>query len=582
MGDIFDQIAPDKGSGGGDIFDQIAPDKPLSTGQKVARAIAPYARPALEGTGATVGGVLGAPGGPVGEATGIGVGYLTGKYAANALDEYAGTRQTPTVGGKAKEALTQDLPEAATTGMAGPIVGKVVQGAKDLGKWGLGKFMAGGIDSEGASRMAAMEKAGINPTPAEVTKKPSHAILESELEKNIGSADVARQNALTKMKQAQDYAAKIETQYFGGKNDVYSAGQTAQAAAKGRYAAFQKVASQLYDSVPVSPTEPIETHTLANTAREYQEELGKLQGSAIKRVLKLAESGEKVIPGQIVDASGKPLTSTTEPTYTWQQLRDDQSTILKMAKASTDPNRKRILMDLHRAINDDISAFGDKAGDPDIKKTLEMANKFYRQGTETTPGVKDFREQKIASTVMKSQNPEDISRKYMTSTANQSDLTRLQKVVGPKGYRAIKQAWFSDMIGQGESASFSPARYVTSYEKYMRGGNLDTMLSPKEKEGADALYKVSKIMVDAEKLANNPSGTGRIMVNDLYKWAKHPIIETMTQIGSKKMAEQYFNNPDFQKLLIFGLKQGPESKLAAQTAKMLTNMAVGGGMGMAQ
>lgn len=74
-----------------------------TTGQEIATAVSPYARPLLEAGGALVGGSLGAGGGTlvapgagsvVGGVAGAGLGYAAGRELADRIDEYAGTRKT--------------------------------------------------------------------------------------------------------------------------------------------------------------------------------------------------------------------------------------------------------------------------------------------------------------------------------------------------------------------------------------------------------------------------------------------------------------------------------------------------------
>ena len=110
-----------------------------SMGQRIARSVAPYARPALEYGGMMAGGAAGAASGlltgpgaavtsPAGAVVGAGLGYAGGRNLANRLDEYAGTRQPESlktnflstgkdvVSGAGMEATGQTLGPALTTG----------------------------------------------------------------------------------------------------------------------------------------------------------------------------------------------------------------------------------------------------------------------------------------------------------------------------------------------------------------------------------------------------------------------------------------------------------------------------------
>jgi len=99
---------------------------PRSTGQRIAGAIAPYARPALEVGGSIAGGTLGAGAGPLGAVAGTGLGYAGGRQAASALEEYAGLKQPSTLPQAAKQAV-MDVPSGMTMEMGGQLAGKGLQ-----------------------------------------------------------------------------------------------------------------------------------------------------------------------------------------------------------------------------------------------------------------------------------------------------------------------------------------------------------------------------------------------------------------------------------------------------------------------
>lgn len=115
-------------------------DKPLSqkeqrtTGQKIAGAVAPYARPALEYGGALAGGILAAPANivapGVSEVLGVAGGYTAGRAAANVLEEYAGIKKPPTPMGALRE-TGENVKTGLEMGMAGPIIGKGLQVAAE-------------------------------------------------------------------------------------------------------------------------------------------------------------------------------------------------------------------------------------------------------------------------------------------------------------------------------------------------------------------------------------------------------------------------------------------------------------------
>ncbi len=453
------------------------------------------------------------------------------------------------------------------------------------------------VTPEMVDRMKLSQETGVPLTPADITRSPLTSTMEAQLRRSTGSMDQAYNFDQTKAKAVQKYASKIQNEIFGGAQDPMVAGQILQKESDLRYKLFQKKAGKLYDSVPVNPNAPVETRALASTAQEHLEELGKIEHPAIKNLLARLKENEKMVevstktgtpgakgeffgegsplgnmePSRVQLSSGPVMEKV--PSYTWQQLRADQSQLRKMAQSTSDYNKKRIYNDLVNAINDDIVSFSNTVGDPEVKKALDAANKFYREGDTRLPGVRTWRDKQIVN-IMKTNSPEDIVNKFMKARPNASDIQRLKDVAGKKGFQAVKQAWLDDILTKGEGQSFSPAKFVTTYDKYRQGGNLNVILEPAERKGLDKLYEISRIINTAEKMAGNSSESARTLINSAYHWVKHPVYMTITHIASGKVARLYFSDPSFQQLLIQGLNSSATSKnatlIASQIAKMAT------------
>ncbi len=186
-----------------------------------------------------------------------------------------------------------------------------------------------------------------------------------------------------------------------------------------------------------------------------------------------------------------------EPTYTWQQLRSDQSKLGKMAESTKDFNLKRILHNLRDAIDEDIVALGQKTDNPNIIKKLDEFREYYKTGSENVPGIKVWRNNQIAK-ALRTDSPEDIVGTFMKPKSNISDIQRLKDVAGPEGYQPIKQAWAKDMLG-GEG-KFNREIFIRRYDAYQRGGNLDTMLNGKERMAFEKLYDASKRSLTVSKV----------------------------------------------------------------------------------
>jgi len=545
-----------------------------SWGQRIAGAASPYVRPVLETSGMVAGGIAGSAVAPVaGTMAGAGLGYGMGAQAADLLEEYAGTKPTESLPGRFISAGKQVLTGAALEG-GGQVVGPAISAWKGGMSTPAVTGQLSGQAAKVAGREALSRETGVKFTPAQTTQKKSVGLLESQLEKNMGSTNIVQKARQEQAKQVQDYAIKVQEEFFGGTVDPLAAGRSAQKTSWNRYRAFNKKASILYDRVPVPPETKIDTKNLADAAAQHMDELGKLESPTIKRILRITGKAENasIEVSPILDAQGnRIIQKSVEPAYTWSELRADKSSLGKMIEKTSDFNNKRILRSLSNAIGDDIAAFSAKVEDPAVKETLEIANKFYREGDKALPGIRVWKDSQIRQ-MMNSTSPEDVAAKFFKAKPNVSDITRLRQVAGPRSFQKIKQAWFEGMISQGEQQSINHARFSTAYDKYKMTDNLDVMLTKAEREGLDNLYEVSKTITTAEKMSGNPSGTGQTTINELHKWVRHPVWMTVTQLSSKKIADLYFNNEAFRSSLIRGMKT-PDMTVARKMAGIMTRVA---------
>jgi hypothetical protein len=141
------------------------PEPPVGMGQRIAKTVAPTARPLMEGLGLLLGGSLGAGGGllagpaaiaaaPIASAAGAGLGYGLGRKGADALDAYAGIKPAPSMVDSLKQSAV-DIPTGAVMEGVGQIGGvalpKVFGAVGSVGKSWLSKLSGKGLGSiEGA------------------------------------------------------------------------------------------------------------------------------------------------------------------------------------------------------------------------------------------------------------------------------------------------------------------------------------------------------------------------------------------------------------------------------------------------
>ena len=567
---------------GGPILNEALPES-----HEAARKAAPYTKTILPFAGATAGGIVAAPanlGLPgVAEVAGVAGGGAIGSQLQRMLEQYGGIEQAPTKGeqfyGKTFGPIVDAGTDVAMMLAMGPLGSEALPGMRVLNNPAVKTEAEAAAGTLG--RKILSEETGVPLTPAQIGKAKSTTYLEAQLRKNMWSADEVAAFDAEQQQALQDYAQKVQKTEFKGRNDPASAGEVAKDSAWNRIKAFRKRGGQLYDQVPVKPNTPVETNGMASAATEHLEELGKMESPTIKRILGIAQKSETpatVKTSPIVDEFGRPINTETpsKPAYTWQELRSDISELGKMSNAEKDYGRKRIYNDLIRGANNDIAVFAESVDNPEIKKQLELANKYWRHGDSIFgpirtgvdfPGMKDFGRKSIRK-LMKEESTEKIGRQFFKASPNASDIRALREVAGENAFNEIRQSWFEDMITKGEDQSFSHNRFITAYDKYKMSGNLDEMLTKSQREGLDKLYEISRLVAWSEKAAGNPSGTGAMNLNNLMKWVRHPVYAAIEARGAKDLAKNYFNNPEFQKKLVYGLKlpaASPKAKVAARS-----------------
>ena len=567
----------------------------LSTGQKIAKAVAPYSKHVLPFVGGTLGGIVAAPANlvapGVSEAVGVALGGGLGMQLDRMLQKYAGTKQEPTQGervaGKQVGPWLDAGADVATMLGAGALAPELMAakpGLQVLGSPGakeVGKAAAASAESALGRRLLS-QKTEVPLTPAQIGQSKGTTFVEAQLRKNMWSADDVAAFDSEQQKALQDYSRSVQKENFGGTNDPVSAGTAVKDSAWDRVTKFRQRGSKLYDEVGVPAETPVDTKALSSAATEHIEELGKLESPTIKRILGITQNAEipaEVSTSSIVDAQGRPIQTETpaKPAYTWQELRSDISDLGKMAAKETDWNKRRIYNDLARAANNDISTFAETVENPEIKAKLNTANKFWRHGEGIfgpsrtgvdLPGMETWGRKQIKR-LLREESPEKIGSQFFKANPNQSEIRALREAAGEKGFNEIRQSWFEDMISKGEEGSFNHNRFITAYNKYRQSGNLDEMLTKTQREGIDRLYQISKAVAWSERMAGNASGTGHMVINNLNKWISHPMRAVAQAVGTKKFSQKYFNDPQFQKKLVEGLKLPAASLKAKAIARQL-------------
>ena len=529
----------------------------------VAGAAYEVGKPIIEAGGLVLGGMAGTVGATpgVGTLAGAGLGYAGARSLTSAAGQALGAEQPKTIVQQGRQAIG-DIATGATMEAGGRILPYALT---------MKPQAAPPLAADVASRLAVAKKVGTELTPAQATQKPALAYTEEQLRRNILTANKVAKFDAAQEEAVANFAGRIQEK-AGGKIGAEEAGQIAQEVGKARKSAWTVLKDMMFDKVPVAKDTLIETNNYRSAATGHLDELGKLENTPMQRILDIARKSVgmevKYKPQGIVDASGNPFVGGGMPKYTWEQLRSDQSYLRKAAQTTSDFNKKRMFNSLASAIDKDIEAFAETTNNPALTSKLKEAIKYFREGDASLPGVTSFRDKKIAN-MLQSNSPEKILDLFVKPN-NASDMIRLTRVIGEDGTKAIKQAWLEKLFTQGQEQSFNAAKFATSFEKYTKTGDhtLGTFLKKDEIAGLKLLSEHIRDLQFTRNVAENVSKSGVHGINaaTLYNYVRHPIASVVTSIGANKMANLYFNNPEFKKQLIYGMRIEPTSMQKAMDA----------------
>jgi hypothetical protein len=140
------------------------------------QAVARYGPPIAKAVGGAIGGVLGAPGGPVGMAAGGTMGYLGAQEGERSLEQLLGI-QKPTSFLEEAKATAQAIPEAVTANLGGMAAGTMAGRALGVAKTGGKAFAAKHLGLKTEQKMPTLEELGRILTGTTKTPAPPYETI---------------------------------------------------------------------------------------------------------------------------------------------------------------------------------------------------------------------------------------------------------------------------------------------------------------------------------------------------------------------------------------------------------------------
>lgn len=397
------------------------------TAKSVGRAVMPYVRPVMEGGGAALGAIAGAPVAPatmgLSSIGGAGLGYAMGAKGADVLETLSGanSRQQPgTVTGQTLQSLS-DIGTGATYEMGGQAVGTLAGMAikkaspyisktplKDMAERRALKTLEANSQltlqeqKNLAQGTKLSEDLGVKLTPAQMTGKPAQAALEQ----NLAAADptfnatlnaqdsAAKQTALLKIRQSVGTGKQLPVT-----QDLQTTGANVVESVQGAQKSAKQIHEALYDEIPNMPqsTQKIKSviKMLKKDFRPGDEDV--FPSRAISRIEEAIEGPKPSMGGHgkpadpvILDAQGIPIRKSIDTTKSevgfqdLHSLRKDIGRQIQDASTGMKPNRELAakLTTIKKAIDETIeeSMGADNQYKAAKDAFIDYANK-YRTGS---------------------------------------------------------------------------------------------------------------------------------------------------------------------------------------------------------
>lgn len=301
----------------------------------------------------------------------------------------------------------------------------------------------------------------------------------------------------------QQDAAKQATKNFVDQFDTGGdVATTLRSSLQDRGKRVTAIANKLYQKVAkaAEPLGVVATDRMNIMAKQFLDE-----SSILPEVAQ--NTGVKQILEQLSKPGGNTFGGLAKVRATLNSRIDDLISSGDFASA-------RPLKAIRGALDDDLKDFATNAGNPQIKKAYDKANKYFRERVAPT------RKSDILRSA-RTDNPDEIYRKFIKYDTGSSlksgrgQAERLYKALPERGkaavrYGIVKEAWEKSLSEAAGGEIFSPAQFANTLEKL--SGSAGVFFSKQDKAQMDGLIKLMKHIKRAGQISENPPTGNRIAV----------------------------------------------------------------------
>lgn len=430
------------------------------------------------------------------------------------------------------------------------------------------------------------DKAGVPLTAAERTGSRPLAKIQKLLEHSAFSTGEMQAHEKEQYNSILNIANKIVGK-FGPKKAPTELGEEIQSAIAKESDAFKKEAGALYgavnDQIPAG-TGVAFNSTQAQSAKilsELSEVAAPARDASVaafaRELSGLGADSLRILNALPTQEQKLQFLKATLPTFTWngaQLTRSKLGDLIQEVGATT--QKGRYLTILKNAIDQDMKTFAE-SHPGDIKDSFDLANKYYESGK----GI--FSDPKVQGLIRA--RPESVYELLVGKNSKEA-IQNIKAILGPEKFKNVQRLYLDQILFPANSGEFSPARFVTSLNKF-ETETLDEVLGDKTRKSLENLAKVAQASKGAEAVASNPSGTAQALISAKSLTAPitaavggivtgHPVagaISSALIILGPKMASKVYLSPRFEKLMSEGLALPANSPAAQRIASEIIALA---------
>jgi len=468
---------------------------------------------------------------------------------------------------------------AAKTGNAiDPIAGTVSLLGKGAEAAMAGRKIAPFASKVDADVVDAGRNLGVDLPASAISNSRAVPAIEALAGKGLFGGGV--QDKIARAQERMSQIADAIVKKTGKSPDLVTAGMNVHKGAEAYRANFMRIKNQLYEDailprdgriIEVNPSKSLEfiDSVLANK-RDAAELLGSAQDIAYFKNLREGLDPKKTVKREIQDPylgtieKGEVINVPLNGKKVQAAIRELNEKINNISDPVATGN-KATLKKLVASLSDDLDAAIIQQR-PDLAKSIQTANAFYKQGIDKLNSVYG---EKIFD-LGKAGQYDKIVPALTSPTTSIEDIPKIYEIIGKDNIPQVQSAFLEEFFKASKNANgaFTPHGVTRQIEKY-GDAKLKTILTPDQYKIVKDLGTVTRGMGKAEKIA---SGSQTAFLTRLAAEATllftNPV-KALYFIGGDAMISKFLGSKTGQELLGKGWPLAPAGRATRASSERL-------------